>query len=76
MSKNKDGLAKNIEVVKDEFLNWYEDQTWNVQRLRRGQDNVFHLGVAFISTTFQALPRTLTYLTLVGAAIYVVSLLI
>lgn len=65
MSKNKDGLAKNISVVQEEFEDFALDQKWNWKRLVGLEDNIFHIGVAFISTTFQTLPRTLTYITLV-----------
>lgn len=65
--KDKDGMAKNLEVVKNEFYEFSVDQAWNWKRLKNLEDNPFHLGVAFISTTYQTLPRTLTYITVTVA---------
>ena len=75
MAKNKDGFAKNIAVVTDEFEDFWDDQKWNFSRFikfkldPKDDDNMLHVGVAFISTFWQSFPRTLTYLT-IGYGVY------
>ena len=66
----KDGIAKNWEVVKAEFAAFKVDQKHNWDRLIRRERNPFHIVTAFISTTYQTLPRTLTYLTIVGLVVW------
>jgi hypothetical protein len=83
---NKDGISKNISVVKQELRNWSEEMKANTARFRYGglvnkgsraptgetNNNYFHLLTNYVSETYHNLPRTLTYITMV---VIVVSLL-
>lgn len=65
MGLNKDGAAKNLQVVVGEWKAFGTDQLHNGKRFIAALYQVGHIGVAFISTTFQTLPRTMTYSLLV-----------
>lgn len=83
---NKDGISKNISVVKQELRNWSAEMKANTVRFKYGglvnkgsraptghlNNNYFHLLTNYVSETYRALPRTLTYITI---AVIVVSLL-
>jgi len=84
--KNKDGVKKNISVVQQEFRNWSQAIKENTMRFQYGSlinkgsrspsgdtnNNYGHLLINYVSTTYQELPRTLTYITLL---VFAVSLL-
>lgn len=78
---HKNRGAKNLAVVKREWQAWYEDQKWNVSRITwrsldpLAENNLVHLGVAMISTTYQKLPRTLTYLTVLTGVYFAIGAL-
>lgn len=83
MKKNRDGLAKNFEVVLDEWAAFWADEKRNFKRLikpsldpKNREHFVPHVLTAFISTFYNELPRTLTYLTILGAAAWVLFLLL
>ena len=75
---NKDGISKNISVVRQELRNWMAEVKANAVRFRYGglvnkgsraptgetNNNYFHLLTNFVSLTFQNLPRLMTYLTI------------
>lgn len=73
MSKtDKDGMAKNLEVLKAEWWNWQFQMKAGISRFRgatldqSSKSNVFHLLTNMIEETYDCLPRTLTYLTILG----------
>jgi len=82
---NKNGVKKNISVVEQELQDWRHEIKANTVRFRYGglvnkgsrapmgetNNNYFHLLTNYISETYRALPRTLTYITVV---VIVVSL--
>ena len=66
------GLAKNLDVLKEEWEEVGDDFKWNLKRLKSPSLNpknrehfVPHVLVAFVST-FYSLRRTLTYLTVLA----------
>lgn len=81
-----DGWKKNREVIKGEWSNWWIEMKDNTSRFRYSgiinngtraptgetNNNVFHLLTNYVSETYRALPRTLTYITM---AVIVVSIL-
>ena len=83
---NKDGISKNISVVKAELACWREAMVDNTKRFTYGglvnkggraptgetNNNYFHLLTNYVSETYHNLPRTLTYITLL---VFAVSLL-
>jgi len=83
---NKNGMSKNVSVVRGELRNWWQEMKNNTARFRYAgvinkgsraptgetNNNVFHLLTNYISESYRALPRTMTYATLV---VIVVSLL-
>jgi len=80
MSNNKNGISKNISVVKSELSNWRDKMKSNAARFKYGglvnkgsraetgetNNNYFHLLTNFITETFRSLPRTLTYITILA----------
>jgi hypothetical protein len=69
---DKNGIAKNFEVVRSELKAWRGEMAVGFHRLkgsslRFDKTNVFHVLTNFIEETFDKLPRTLTYLTILGA---------
>jgi hypothetical protein len=72
-----DGMAKNIEVVKQEWVDFKADQAWNYKRLKSEPwSRKGHIMVAFVSTTFKELPRTLTYASLTGIVLCLTAMVI
>jgi len=68
---NKDGMAKNMEVVLAELKAWRSEMAMGFYRLKgaslsRGKTNVFHVLTNLLEETFDKLPRTLTYLTILS----------
>lgn len=77
---NKDGIAKNIDVIKGEFRRWKAEMSESISRLKKSsfrldKTNVIHVLVSFIEETFDSLPRTLTYITIIGGIIWVALLI-
>jgi len=75
---NKDGMAKNMEVVLGELKAWRSEMAIGFYRLkgssfRMDNTNVFHVLTNFIEETYDKLPRTLTYLTIVSVLSYGVA---
>ena len=73
---NKNGVAKNFEVVRAELKAWRGEMAVGIVRLksaslRIGQNNVFHILTNFIEETYDKLPRTLTYLTIIAIPAWV-----
>lgn len=75
-------IGRNFEVVKGEWYMWRKDQARNLARLKKPSLNpsdrehfVPHVLVAFIETTYDELPRTLTYITVAGLFVWVGVLL-
>ena len=82
---NKDGISKNISVVKAELACWREAMVDNTKRFTYGglvnkgsraptgetNNNYFHLLTNYVSETYKNIPRTLTYITI---AVIIVSL--
>jgi len=76
-----DGMKKNLEVVRAELVEWRKQMADNTARFRHvglvnkgsgpyGQNNnLFHLLTNYISESYRALPRTLTYITIVALVI-------
>lgn len=83
------GISKNIEVVKKELNNWYEEMRANTVRFKYGglvnkgsraptgelNNNYFHLLTNYVSETYRALPRTLTYITILAVVIGILEAL-
>jgi len=79
LGKNKDGMAKNVAVVRGEWANWWQEMKDNTARFRYAgvinkgsraptgetNNNVFHLLTNYISESYRALPRTMTYATII-----------
>jgi len=81
MMANKNGMAKNMEVVLGELRDWRDEMAVGFHRLkgssfRLDNTNVFHVLTNFIEETFDKLPRTLTYLTILWAIGTVISWMI
>lgn len=72
MKDDKDGAGKNLEVVKRELKAFGADQWHNLKRLGKALYDVLHICVAFVSTTLQYLPRTLTYAILLVGGLWII----
>jgi len=75
---DKNGMAKNMEVVLGELKAWRGEMAVGFYRLkgsslRMDNTNVFHVLTNFIEETFDKLPRTLTYLTILGFLGYIIG---
>ena len=84
-----DGIKKNIEVVKTELFNWWIQMQNNTHRFKYAgvinkgtraptgetNNNVFHLLTNYVSETYRALPRTLTYITILLISIYLLKII-
>ena len=62
-----DGMAKNFEVITDEFFEWSHQMAEGLKRFKHAglkfdKHNVFHLLQNLVTETFRALPRTFGYL--------------
>ena len=73
MKYHLDGASRNLSLVTNEFKGFFTDQWHNVKRLIAALSQVFHILVAFISTTFKTLPRTMTYCVVFYLAYLLVS---
>jgi hypothetical protein len=67
------GIQKNWQVVRAEWQDFAREQKRNLSRLkkpsidpRNREHFVPHVLVAIIEETYDQLPRTLTYLTVIG----------
>lgn len=67
------GIQKNWQVVREEWADFTREQGRNLSRLkkpsldpRNREHFVPHVLVAMIEETYDQLPRTLTYMTVVG----------
>lgn len=66
MSDNKNGFAKNLEVVKAEIEEWQYQMEIGLRRFKQGswswgKQSYFHLAMNLVTETFRALPRTMAY---------------
>jgi len=70
-NQDKDGAAKNLEVLKAEWSLWFSEMKKGLARFKdaslkfRDKNNVFHLIVNLIEETYDSLPRTFTYITII-----------
>ena len=68
---DKDGAAKNLEVLKAEWSLWFSEMKKGLARFKdaslkiRDKNNVFHLITNLIEETYDSLPRTFTYITII-----------
>lgn len=76
MGSNKDGFAKNMERVRMELADWRDEMRDIGRRLSKPSLNprnrehfVPHVLTGVIEETYDKLPRTLTYLTIIGLVV-------
>lgn len=71
-----DKLDRNWRVVKQEIAAWWAAMKWGVSRFRSEPDQPrTHLAMAMLKDTFALLPRTLSYITVISIAIWLLALL-
>lgn len=76
---NKNGFAKNMERVSNELAEWRSEMRDIGRRLRKPSLNpknrehfVPHVLTGVIEETYDKLPRTLTYLTIIALGVLLV----
>ena len=66
---------KNSSIVMSELRAWRDEMAEGFYRLKGAslhfnETNVFHILTGLLTETYRKLPRTLTYLTIIGLALW------